>query len=608
MPLNRHRIETAPQRLGERQVKSYFTLGVSLIIILGLGLTCVRTGQAQPAPPPQNTQVNNLLDMTQAPTVTPVRIELPAQPSTNITPVNPAPAAAGKITVCVHPDVPARLKEGINPLDLFTLTDDSQKANLTIQVGSQRIISHWIYAVVTPFPTIPGGITRQDLEQAWHGQPSGPFAGKPLLMDDETRRVLTAFWGQPASGAIQVIEASALVKTSWNQRPSWAIVPFEALEPRWKVLTIDGNSPIRKNFDPDSYPLSIPISLEGEAQVADLTAQMFGPQAGNRLAPSTNRDPSKLATLAMTGVTALVRATAYAMETQGITYPAADIGDWLREADLTHVSNEVPFAQDCPYPNPVQADMHFCSNPRYIELLETISTDIVEMSGDHFADWGPEAMLYTLDLYKQHGWLYYGGGANLEEGRKAITLEYHGNRLAFIGCNGKGGSFATASATNPGAVPCDFDFLHAEIIRLRSEGYLPIATFQHFEYYTYQAQPDQIRDFRSMAEAGAVIVSGSQAHQPQAMEFYPEETPAGGTPTSPQEAFIHYGLGNLFFDQYDVSQACRQAFVDQHVFYDNRYISTELLPMIFVDYARPRPMTSDEEAELLHSVFSASGW
>jgi poly-gamma-glutamate synthesis protein (capsule biosynthesis protein) len=446
------------------------------------------------------------------------------------------------------------------------------------------------------------------VEQAWRGQPSGPFAGKPLLMDDETRRVLTAFWGQPASGAIQVIEASALVKTAWEQRPSWAIVPFEALEPRWKVLTIDGTSPIRKNFDPTSYPLSIPISLEGEAQVADLAAQMFGPTSGNRLVPSTNRDPSKLATLAMTGVTALVRATAYAMETQGINYPAIDIGEWLREADLTHVSNEVPFAENCPPPNPVQTDMRFCSNPRYIELMETISTDIVEMSGDHFADWGTDAMLYTLDLYKQHGWLYYGGGVNLEEGRKAVTLEYHGNRLAFIGCNGKGGSFATASATNPGAVPCDFDYMHAEITRLRSEGFLPIATFQHFEYYTYQAQPDQIRDFRGMAEAGAVIVSGSQAHQPQAIEFYPEETLTGGTPTSAKGAFIHYGLGNLFFDQYDVSQACRQAFIDRHIFYNNRYISTELLPMMFVDYARPRPMTADEEAELLQNVFSASGW
>ena len=33
--------------------------------------------------------------------------------------------------------------------------------------------------------------------------------------------------------------------------------------------------------------------------------------------------------LAMTGVTALVRATAYEMEQHGMTYPAQDIRDWL---------------------------------------------------------------------------------------------------------------------------------------------------------------------------------------------------------------------------------------------------------------------------------------
>jgi poly-gamma-glutamate synthesis protein (capsule biosynthesis protein) len=143
------------------------------------------------------------------------------------------------------------------------------------------------------------------------------------------------------------------------------------------------------------------------------------------------------------------------------------------------------------------------------------------------------------------------------------------------------------------------DWMVKEAARLRAEGYLPVATFQHFEYYTYNAQPDQRRDFRALAEAGAVIVSGSQAHQPQAMEFRPGEA---GT------AFIHYGLGNLFFDQYDVSQATRQAFIDRHIFYDGRYIGVELLPIIFVDYARARPMDAGEREELLRAVFSASGW
>ena len=142
---------------------------------------------------------------------------------------------------------------------------------------------------------------------------------------------------------------------------------------------------------------------------------------------------------------------------------------------------------------------------------------------------------------------------------------------------------------------CGYDFMESEITRLRAEGYLPIATYQHFEYYNYEAQPDQKRDFRRMARAGAVIVSGSQAHQPQAFEFL-------------NGALIHYGLGNLFFDQYEVSLATRQAFIDRHVFYNGRYLGVELLSMLFIDYARPRPMTPNERLELLQSVFTASGW
>jgi len=278
-----------------------------------------------------------------------------------------------------------------------------------------------------------------------------------------------------------------------------------------------------------------------------------------------------------------------------LTYPAQDVGELLREADLTHISNEVPFVQDCPFPDPVQPDMRFCSDPRYIELLEAVGTDIVELTGDHFGDWGAEAMFYTLDLYDQSGWPYYGGGADLDQGRRALTVEHNGNRLAFIGCNAKGGGFAGAGPNSPGAVACDAPWMHSEIDRLAGMGYLPIATFQHFEYYTYAALPNQQRDFRGMATAGAVIVSGSQAHQPQAIEFT-------------NGSLIHYGLGNLFFDQFDISEETRKAFVDRHVFYAGRHISTELLTIYFVDYARPRLMTTEERSQLLVEVFEASGW
>jgi hypothetical protein len=517
--------------------------------------------------------------------VSPTATMVPIQPSATL--VLPPTPIAGQVTVWVDPALPAALLKDLAFPPEVVQVDQPENAVLRLEPGGQRPISHWVYALAAAFATELPGVTSGDLKAAWQGKPGGSMAGRQLLVDESTLAVFTALWGAPASNSVTVMASSAMLDYAWDHRATMAILPFEGLEPRWKVLTVDGQSPLRKEFDTLKYALSAPISLDGldVAPLHGLAAQI----------PSTNRDPGRLTVVAMTGVTALVRATAYTMEQRGILYPGKDVRDLLRAADLVHISNEVPFAKGCPFPNPVQPDMRFCSDPRYIALLEDVGTNIVELTGDHFQDWGENAMLYTLDLYKKRGWQYYGGGANLAEGRKALLIENNGNRLAFIGCNGKGGSYAQAGPNHPGAVVCDYDWMAKEVARLRSAGYLPIVTFQYFEYYTYKAQPNQEHDFRLMADAGAVIVSGSQAHQPQAMEFR-------------NGAFIHYGLGNLFFDQYDVSQACRQAFIDRHVFYNGRYVGTELLPILFVDYARPRPMTLSEQDDLFQTVFRASGW
>jgi hypothetical protein len=469
-----------------------------------------------------------------------------------------------------------------DPLRGLFVSDEAQ-ATIRLEVGDANLVSQWVYALVTPFASTLQGLSGEELLARWQGQATAP----PLFLGQSSYDMFTAFWG-PAGAGVQVVPAGSLLDTAWAQRPSLAIVPFEDLDPRWKVLPVDGLSPIHKDLDLASYRLTIPISLVSDPDRAALIQ-------GNFVIPSSNLDPQKMTIVALTGVTALVRATANTMERRGLLYPAEDIRGWLLEADLTHISNEVPFAADCPPPNPTQESMRFCSQDEYIQLLEDIGTDVVELTGDHFQDWGAGAMLHTLDLYRERGWPYYGGGADLAEASKALLLEHNGNRLAFIGCNAKGGVFAQASDTSPGAAACDMDGMAQEIQRLAGESYLVIATFQHFEYYTYTPQGDQLQDFRQMAEVGAVIVSGSQAHQPQGMEFW-------------GSSFIHYGLGNLFFDQYGLCEACRQGLIDRHVFYDGRFISTELLPLQFVDYARSRPMTAAEADELFQTLFQGSGW
>ena len=508
----------------------------------------------------------------------------------------PSPTSA-PTPVWIDPAIPPEVKEAILLPAGFVKASEASAAALRIAPGEGEPIARWVYALAARFPTVSDEMSVADVRAAWSGQPPSALVGQPLLLDQKTLDLFSALWQAPAAGATLVLPEGELLDLAWSHPGALALIPFDALDPRWKVLAVDGLSPLWKSFDPAAYPLSVPIAVEGDSARAAALAQAL---RGNL--PDTNRDASKLTTLVMTGVTALVRATAWTMEQKGLTYPARDIGAWLSQADLTHISNEIAFSPDCPSPDPSQEAIRFCSDPRYIELLESVGTDVVELTGNHMQDWGSAAMLFTLDLYRQKGWQVFGGGTDLTQARQPALFEHNGNKLAFIGCNPAGPESDYATDTRPGSLPCDYDWMHAEVARLRASGYLPIVTFQYFEYYTIPPRPWQERDFKGMVAAGAALVSGSQAHHPQALAFE-------------QGALIHYGLGNLFFDQMmyvnpfdQVVPGTRWETIDRHVFYNGRHIGTELLTAMLEDYARPRPMTAEERAAFLTKLFAESGW
>lgn len=493
------------------------------------------------------------------------------------------------------PGLPVAFLQQLHLPEGAQIVADEEQAHLRMVINQGETISRWIFALVAPFPTITDEISLEDLRAVWRGEQVDSFPEAPLLMTAETQAAFAVVWGEPTGGAVQVDEAAALVEASWAQQ-AWALVPFEELHPKWKVIAVDGQSPIWKTFDPDAYPLSILIGLEGDPTLAAEALDRFAPETGMPLAPLINREADRLTTVILTGVTALVRATAYEMERSGTTYPAEDIGAFLREADITHISNEVPFDRDCPAPDPAQRTLIFCSDASYIELLEEVGTDVVELTGDHFNDWSRDAMLYTLELYKERGWPYYGGGANIEEARQPLRLEHNGNKIAFIGCNGKGGGYASADVDYPGAAKCDYALMESQVQDLVAQGYLVIATFQHNEVYQFIPAETLVRDFSRISAAGATIVSGSQAHQSHGLEF------------PRPDAIITYGLGNLFFDQRGVVEWGDRALIARHVFYDGKYVSTELFTIQFVDFAKPRFMTLEERADFLEIIFDASRW
>lgn len=522
------------------------------------------------------------------PPVLPSRTPLPAtQPApllepTATTAAQPTTPAQPQQTLWIAPGLPRDIVERLNaPAELIRVETRAQAA-LALDFDHQNHpgSTAWVYVLAAPFPTVDDGISSARLAALWAGKPYLQDRDRRLLLSVETRRVLEAWggWGQSGS-AVQVLEEDALLNAAWNTPGAWAILPFDHLSPRWKAMQIDGVSPFSVE---QTYPLELRIGYSGA--VALETPPL-----------PTNRDPARLTTLALTGVTALSRHIGAAMEEEGVTYPAERIQQWFHQTDLTHISNEVSFYADCPKPGPLRADMRFCSSPRYIELLEAVGADVIELTGNHNLDWGHEPYIATLELYQQKGWHVYGGGANLADALRPLKIEHNGNLLAFLGCSPAGPEAVWATADEPGAAPCDFEQMEQQIAALRAEGYLPIVTLQAVETDTYTPGVAQgMPIYRQLARAGAVIVSGSQAHVPQTMTFVGEN-------------FVHYGLGNLFFDQMEPERA-RQNFIDRHIFYDGRYLGVELYTTLLENSAQPRPMTAGERRRFLEEIFSLSNW
>ena len=568
-----------------------------LVILLCVSL--MLAGCAEPTAVPTPT----------VPLPSPTSSATPLPPSPTATPLpptatpTPRPTATPKpLALWVDPATPSTLHDlVVASLPGWVAAPAPEKADLRVgprpSQGPAGTLAQWVYALVVPFPTMVDEVKWADVQRFWKGEAgalaeiSGDGKTTPTLyLTSETLAVLTSAWGAPGSTApISATKAAEIVELAWDARPrAWGIVPFDELAPKWKVLTLDGANVLDRALDVKSYPLVVTIGAEGTS------ADKLATALANKGKMATNRDTEQMTTLVMTGVTALVRGTAAKMEQKGILYPAEKIGAVLKAADIAHISNEIPFASNCPPPDPKQESLVFCSDPSYIELLRAVGADVIELTGNHFQDYGSEATLDTLEMYRKEGWPYYGGGADLEDASKPLVVTNHGNQISFIGCNPVGPEYAWATEDRPGAAPCDFDYMHSEVTRLKLQGVLPIVTWQYWEFYFYEPTPQQQLDFQGMVDAGAAIVSGSQAHHPQAIEFY-------------KDGFIHYGLGNLFFDQMR-TLGTRQEMVDRHTIYKGRHISTELLTYMLEDYAQPRPMTAEERTELLTAVFEASGW
>ena len=530
-------------------------------------------------------------------------------PTPSPSPLLPRPTAtpesvSGPMTVAVSPSVPeewtapllailnatgeVQTANGPQPLSVLDQSDNAQaEAVLLSAPEANHPLATRVLAAVVPFATIRDDVSYADLQGRWRD----PAAGG-LLVTDEAARWLGGLWGDKAAG-VEIVSAADMDTRLENTPGALGVVAFEQLDPRMKALTVDGFNVLSNTFQANTYPLAVTLSVEGNG------SSLLAPLLQGAVQPATNRDASKLTQLIMTGVTAMSRVTALKMDQKGYDYPAQVISDVFSAADITHISDEVPFLDDC-VADPSENNLILCSDTDYWATLAAVGTDIVGLSGNHVNDFGREGARRSLQWYRDNKIPIYGSGMNVDEACAPLIWEHNGNRFAFIAALAFDPPGAWASADQPGA--CYYydnkDRILQMVRQLSGQVDIVAVELQHQETYEPYPIPLQIAEFRELRDAGADIVTGVMSHVPQAQEPYGPQDPGGN-------GIITYGLGNLFFDQM-WSWETRTGLAARHTIYDGKLINTELLTMVLEDYAQPRWATPEERADILGRIFAAA--
>ncbi len=432
--------------------------------------------------------------------------------------------------------------------------------------GAERGVELWLPAA--GFGTLRASIDSADLADLIASQ-----FDERLVLSESHAESLRGH-GIGLHPRTRIVPDNKLFHTLWRDKASFTLLPFDQLHLRLRPLWLD-DVPVVDQLA--RYPLVF--------------------QSAN---PNFRNDA--LTRITVSGTTALARHTLPALAAIGVEQAASGIGDYVRRSDIFHMTHEASIAPTCPrHTDAVLGGVNsMCMLRDHARLFDILDVDVVDLTGNHINDFGYQAFAETLDHFEARGFELVGGGRNRERARQPLILERNGTRIGWLACNHVGPYYAFANddpaalgGRRPGNAYCRGGWLRDALPLLAAEVDIVLMTIQYREFDAFQPERQQRLDFQTYAEWGADIVIGTAEHKPMTFEFY--QTRRGET------AFIHYGLGNLFFDQ--LPWGNRRFFLDTLYIYEGSLLTVELYPGIIDDRARPRLLAGEDLYNFLHFIF-----
>lgn len=226
--------------------------------------------------------------------------------------------------------------------------------------------------------------------------------------------------------------------------------------------------------------------------------------------------------------------------------------DEMNAADIMMVNNEFTYSKrGKAIPGKAYT---FRADPSRVENLKAFGTDIVNVANNHVYDYGPEALLDTIETLDRAGIPHVGAGANIEEAKKPYYFVCNGRKIAIVSATQIERSYnytKEATGTSPGVLKSLDPSKFVEVIKeaKRNSDYVIVNIHWGTEGDSNYGS-DQKNLAISFARAGADVIIGGHTHCLQGFDF------VEGVP-------VIYSLGNFWFSSSTQDTGLAKVTIDQ---------------------------------------------
>ena len=230
----------------------------------------------------------------------------------------------------------------------------------------------------------------------------------------------------------------------------------------------------------------------------------------------------------------------------------SEILDIMRSTDIMMVNNEFPYSyRGSPTPNKMYT---FRADPKDVHIMLDMGVDIVSLANNHAYDYGPDALIDTIDTLNEAKLPFVGAGKNIEEAMKPAYFHVNGHVISYVSATQieRYASPDTREATedSPGVLRTLDPGKTVKVIEEAAANSDFTVIYVHWGSESTDLVEQSQRDLaKAYVAAGADLVIGDHSHCLQGIDY------VSGVP-------VFYSLGNYWFNSKTLDTCLVRATLD----------------------------------------------